>query len=83
MVAKKLFYLAAATIVSASLWFINAEYPSLYFEKAFDTFAALAITYLLFKVIFEEAFVKRIRESRMRYSFRKAVSILYLVVLSV
>ena len=83
MVTRKLFYAAAAAIASASAWLINIEYPSPYFVKTFETLLALTITYVLFKLIFEEAFVKRIRESKMRYSFRKAVSIIYVVVLSV
>ena len=47
-------------------------------QKGFYTFLALTILYLVFRIAFEEIVVKRIRESKTRYSFRKTVSILYL-----
>ncbi|KUK43402.1 MAG: Transporter, small conductance mechanosensitive ion channel (MscS) family [Methanothrix harundinacea] len=67
--------------LAASLWVANYAYPNIDLQKAFYTAAAIAIIHLLFKNLFEDIIVKRIKVSKTRYSFKKTVSILYLVVL--
>jgi len=56
------------------------RYPYPYLQKGFYTFLAFTILYLVFLIAFEEIVAKRIRGPKPRYSFRKTVSILYLVV---
>lgn len=60
---------------------MNYAYPSIDLQKAFYTVAAIAIIHLLFKHLFEDVLIKRIKVSKTRYSFKKTVSIVYLVVL--
>ncbi len=79
--ARKIVNLLALIIVIALLWFANSKYPEDYLEKGFYTFLALAIIYFIFKVAVEGTVTKRIKEAKARYSFRKVVSVLYLVVL--
>ncbi len=80
---KKVIYIIVLFLVSILLWFANIRYPNIYLQKGFYTFLTLDITYLLFKLIFEEISIKKIKDSKTRYSFRKTVSIIYLAVLLV
>lgn len=69
--------------ISTSLWFTHNQYPniySFYVIKGFYTFLALTIIYFIFRVIFEEIVVKRMKEAKMRYSFKKTISILYILI---
>ena len=66
--------------LAASLWALDHYYPNPLLHKAFVTAVAVAIIHLLFKHIFEDLFIRRITVSKTRYSFRKTVSILYIVV---
>jgi len=68
-------------IISASLWYANFIYPSIYLQKGFHTFLALAIIYFFFRLVFEETLSKRIKEYKTKYSFRKTASILFFAVL--
>lgn len=63
---------------SALLWFLNKEYQYVYLQKALHTFITLSIIYLIF-TIFEKLVIKSIKDSKARYSFKKAISTLYLV----
>ena len=67
-------------ISSGLFWLVHFRYPNPYVRNVFYTFLPLTILYLLFRIAFEVVVAKRIRESKTRYSFRKTVSILYLVV---
>jgi len=77
---KKVIFLSSFILVSALFWLAYLRYPYPYLQKGFSTFLALTILYLVFPIAFEEIVAKRIREPKTRYSFRKTVSILYLVV---
>lgn len=71
-------------IMAAILWFINANYyPHDYIQSGFYSLVVYAAIYFLFKMLLEEVIVGRIADHKARYSFRKAVSIAYLVVLIV
>lgn len=85
---KKIFVIIAWIISSALLWFAILIYPSIalliafpeiYLLNAFLTVLAFGIIYIIFKVIIEEAVVKRIKETKTKYSFKKVVSILYIL----
>lgn len=69
-------------LLAVILWILNYAYPDIDLQKAFDTVAALAIVHLLFKHAFEDLIIKKIKVSKARYSFKKTVSILYLVALT-
>jgi len=67
-------------IVSVLLWFAYNKYDNGYLQKLFLTFFILAIIYFVFRFVFEEVVIKRIKDSKTKYSFRKTVSILYIFV---
>jgi small-conductance mechanosensitive channel len=67
--------------VTIFFWIAHFYYLHVYLLKGFYTFLALAVTYVIFKVAFERFFVKQIKDSKTRYSFRKTVSIIYIIVL--
>jgi len=68
---------------TAALWFINYQYPNFYnfyIIKGFYTSFALTIIYIIFRVFLEELIVKRLKQTKMKYSFKKTISILYVLV---
>jgi len=76
---RRLLISGTLIIISALLWFFTINYPNVYLQRAYYTAIALTISYLLFKFIFEELVLQRIAEPKTRYSFRKVVSIIYML----
>lgn len=73
-------------LLAIILWFLNRQYPDFimfdinlndYMLKGYWTLVAIAVVYLIFKLIFEGAFVRGVKDYRSRYAFKKAVSVLY------
>ena len=79
----KLFNLLVLLGLAAASWFLNAEYVNPYLEKLFLTFVSLSVIYFVFSVVFSELIGARIRGSRSRYNFRKAMSVLQLVFIAI
>ena len=79
--ARKLVYIIVLLILTLLSWFASLTYEYIYVMQIFYTFLAVSIVYLVLKVIFETAVEKGIKDSKSRYSFRKAISIIYIVVL--
>jgi small-conductance mechanosensitive channel len=77
---KRITVLIAFIITSVLFWFANLKYPHVYLQRGFTAFLAFALVYFFFALVFEEAVVKRIKTPKTRYSFKKTVSILNLVV---
>jgi small-conductance mechanosensitive channel len=84
---KRILLLVIMIILAVTLFVFNGHNPdfevfgfllSPYILKAYQTLLGVAVVYLIFKLIFEGAFVRGIRDYRTRYSLRKAVSVLYL-----
>lgn len=70
-------------IFTVALWLTHYQYPTLYsfyLVNGFYTFLALAIIYIIFRVVFEEIVVKKMKQAKMRYSFKKTISILYILI---
>lgn len=65
-------------ILTAVFWISNYYYPHQYLEKIFYTFVALTSIHIIFKVILEYQLSKKIKEKRMRYSFKKIISVGYI-----
>ncbi len=78
---KRFLTLFSLIALAAALWAVNYAYPSIDLQKAFYTAAAIAIIHFLFKHLFQDVLIKRIKVSKTRYSFKKTVSIVYMVVL--
>ena len=80
---KKIITAISLILATAALGFLNYQYPNIYnfyFIKGFYTLLALTIIYIIFRVVFEEIVVKRMKQAKMRYSFKKIISILYVLV---
>jgi small-conductance mechanosensitive channel len=66
---------------SLLLWSIDRYYysdPRL--VNGFYTFLALAVIYLIFKIGLEHILVRRIRDAKTKYSVKKALSIVYILI---
>ena len=72
--------LSAQVALCCLAWMGNYYYPNDYLEMAFYTFFSLAIIYLIFRIGLEQAIIRAIKDSKTRYSIRKAISILYVLV---
>jgi small-conductance mechanosensitive channel len=57
-------------------------YPDIYLERVFYTALTISLVYLFFFIV-ESLTLRRIKDERERYSFRRTVSILKIVVISV
>jgi small-conductance mechanosensitive channel len=80
---KKIVAAFSLILITSAFWFTNHLYPSFYnffIVKGFYTFFALTIIYIIFIVVFEEIVVKRMKQAKMRYSFKKTISILYILI---
>ena len=80
---RKILLLILCITISASLWYTNYFYPNILFQKGFWTFLFIGVIYFLFKFILEETISKRIKDYKAKYSFKKTLSILYLLILAV
>lgn len=65
---------------AAALWVADFYYDRDYLKNGFLTLLALAAIYLIFRIILEDSIVKKIKDARTKYSVRKAISIIYIVV---
>ncbi|KYK25594.1 MAG: mechanosensitive ion channel protein MscS [Candidatus Proteinoplasmatales archaeon SG8-5] len=82
----RILILTIIIMLAAIVWFFNDQYPNIilfdvdineFLFKGYQTLVAIAIVYLIFKIIFEGTFVRSVRDYRSRYAFKKAVSVLY------
>ncbi len=78
---QRIFFLLILVAISAATWFIAQQYPHPMLDSAFNTLVALAILYLVFKVVLDKAVADKLDDAKLRYSFRKAVSFAYIIVL--
>lgn len=61
-------------------WASSHFYSSPYIEKAFYTFLALSIIYLVFKIFLQGKIAKTIKDKKTKYPFSKAISVLYIAI---
>lgn len=66
-------------ILVGVFWTANYYFPHKYLENGFYTFVALTIIHVIFKIILEYQLSKKIKEKRMKYTFKKIISIGYIV----
>ncbi len=70
-------------VVAGLLWLANTEYPHEYLQRGFYTFVVFSAVFFFFKLILEESVSRKIKEPKARYSFRKTISLAYMIVLLV
>lgn len=64
-------------VVSAVLWLVKTHHPADVWDKAYYTALAFTGSYFIFKCILEGLMSRPIQDARLKYSFRKTVSILF------
>ncbi|MGB2581857.1 MAG: mechanosensitive ion channel domain-containing protein [Thermoplasmata archaeon] len=77
---NRLVALAAQVAMCCLSWVADYYYPNPNLEKAFYTFLALAIIYFVFKILLEQTILRTVKDAKTRYSIRKALSIVYVLV---
>jgi small-conductance mechanosensitive channel len=80
---KKIITSITLSFFTVLLWLIYHSYTdfyNFYILKGFYTLFALTIIYIIFRVFLEELIVKRLKQTKMKYSFKKTISILYFLV---
>jgi small-conductance mechanosensitive channel len=81
-VAREVVTAVFLTILTISFWLVDLIFPDITFQRLFYTFLAATAVYVLFAAIRAVA-TRQIREKSARYSFKKTLSILYIVVIAV
>lgn len=76
---KKISTFLVLLIVGLILYFLSITYSNKDLYNLFLTLTAVAVIYLVFKIIIEEIGVKNIQEPKTKYSFRKTGSILFIL----
>ena len=77
---NRLVALAAQVAMCCLSWVADYYYPNPNLEKAFYTFLALAIIYFVFKILLEQTILRTVKDAKTRYSIRKALSTVYVLV---
>ena len=77
---RKIIVLLLIVGLSALAWFLNLKYGNVELDKLVYTLLAISVSYFVFHFLLEELAARRIHDAKARYSFRKAVSLLFLVV---
>jgi small-conductance mechanosensitive channel len=77
---NRLVALAAQVAMCCLSWVADYYYPNAYLEMAFSTFLALAVIYFVFKILLEQTILRTIKDAKTRYSVRKTLSIVYMLV---
>ena len=78
---RQVLIFTAALLLAAGLWVMGLYYPLPLIDQLYQTALAFAIVYLIFWVVIDRVGRKWIRESKTRYTFQKAVSILAILIL--
>jgi small-conductance mechanosensitive channel len=68
--------------LAAIFWFASTVYESPYLPRLFLTALALAVVYVIFGLVAERVANRALKDARTRYTFRKAVSIISVLVLA-
>ncbi|MBU4246680.1 MAG: mechanosensitive ion channel domain-containing protein [Nanoarchaeota archaeon] len=78
---KKIIVLFSMIVLSALAWFANLTYPNENLVKLFYSFATITLIYSIFNISLEFVIDKNVKESRTRFSSRKATSIVSLLII--
>lgn len=83
MLLKHLVTFGIYTAITVSLWFLNLEYKNVELNNLFYTAAVISITHLVFRVLLEGTISRRIKDSKTRYSFRKTIKIISIIIAAI
>lgn len=76
---RKFLDLIAFFFLALVAWVVDMNYHYADSNKVIYSFIAISISYFIFKIVFEGVISKRIHELRIRYTFKKTTSILFIV----
>jgi len=76
----KLIIISLLLVLTIALWFVQAHYLDSSLSKTFYTVLSLFAIYVVIKVIFEQIIATRIKESKTRYSMKRIVSMVSVLV---
>ena len=79
LMLDKFIILLVLSGVTGLLWYANLTFKNADLEKLFYSSVAVTISYLLLKVVLEGLVGRRLKDSKVRYSFRKTTQILFAV----
>ncbi|MCJ7606280.1 MAG: mechanosensitive ion channel family protein [Thermoplasmata archaeon] len=77
---NRLVVFSGQVAAAVMFWVMDYYEPNTHLENGFLTFLSLAVIYLVFKILLESILVRRIKDSKTKYSVRKALSIVYIIV---
>lgn len=77
---RKLVVFGLLTAISGSAWFLSLRLGIAELAKLAYSFLAIAAAYAVLKVFLDELVSRRIRDSRARYTFRKTIQLLFVLV---
>ena len=76
---KKIFYFILFVIIFLSLLFYLIDHTSIILNKIYYSFLTITLTYLIFKYFFQDNISNKIKDSKTRYSFKKTIYVLYII----
>ena len=77
---NKLIIFIVMSGVTGLVWYANLNFKNPDLEKLFYSSLAVTISYLLLKVLLEGLVGRKVRDAKVRYSFRKTTQILFAIV---
>lgn len=77
---KETIYAVIATLLTSSLWLANIQIQNPVLAKIFQTTLIFTILYIIFKLVIENIFIKRVTDTKIRYRLRKGVSLIYMAI---
>lgn len=77
---RKLINFIILSAIAVLAWFLNLKYDTFDFSKISYSFIAVAVAYLVFKLFLDGVIGRRIKGSKTRYSFRKTIQFLFIIV---
>lgn len=78
---KNILFVALLLLLSGVVWYAGTQFPDPLITRAFHTILALSFIHLIFNLFLGELAASKIKDDKTRFSFRKAVSLIYSVIL--
>ncbi len=79
--SRNWFYPSLLTLIAALLWLVNYWYQNTHLSRVIVTIIALAIIYVVFRIILEDKYIDRIIDSQRRYYLSKSAYFFYILVI--
>lgn len=77
---KKILIFAVLSAIGGAAWYLNLRFQGMELAKLGYSFLVVAASYVILKVLLDAFISRKIKDSRARYSFRKTIQFLFIVV---